>query len=97
MSSTKPGLHLRMGAHVSLSSKASLQGQVCQDINTVHILPHLCMVDERRCLLDRSRVDGLPLDFAKLHDDGDGAMRTLMWHKDQKPVFALVLAIRAEA
>ena len=39
------------------------------------------------------RFDGHRLSFAQLFDDAHGAMRTLVWHKDQKAVSALILAI----
>ena len=35
--------------------------------------------------------------FAQLFDDAHGAMRTFVWHKDQKAVSALILAICTKA
>ena len=40
---------------------------------------------------------GLRLGFAQYFDNSQDAIRTLMWHNDQKTVSALILAICAEA
>ncbi len=43
------------------------------------------------------RFGGYRLGFARLIDDAHGAMRTLVWHKDQKAVSALIFALCPEA
>ncbi len=45
------------------------------------------------CIFDCPRFDGRWLSFARLFDDVHSALRTLVWHKDQKAVSALILAI----
>ncbi len=48
--------------------------------------------------LERSlHFSGHRLSFARLFDDAHGAMQTLLWHKDQKVVSALILAVCTEA
>ncbi len=43
-------------------------------------------------ILTACTLMALQLGFAQVFDDACGAMRTLMWHKDQKAVSALDLA-----
>ncbi len=50
--------------------------------------------DERHCVFDCPHFQGLRQQRAGIFQD---AMRSLMWHKDQKSVRALVLAIVNEA
>ena len=59
--------------------------------------PDRALGDKRHCIFDCLRFDGHRLSFAQLFDDAHGAMRTLVWHKDQKAVSALILAIYTEA
>ncbi len=53
--------------------------------------------DERHCLFDCPHFLGLRQQHALIFRDSHDAMRSVMWHKDQKSVCALVLAIVNEA
>ncbi len=53
--------------------------------------------DERHCVFDCPHFQGLRLQHAEIFRDSHEAMRSVMWHKDQKSVCALVLAIVNEA
>ena len=53
--------------------------------------------DERHCLFDCPHFGDLRSDHAQLSDEAHGAMRSLMWHKNQKSVCAMILAIVNEA
>ncbi len=53
--------------------------------------------DERHCVFDCPHFQGLRQQHAQILQDSHDAMRSLMWHKDQKSVCALVLAIVNEA
>ncbi len=53
--------------------------------------------DERHCVFDCPPFQGLRLQHAEIFRDSHDAMRSIMWHKDQKSVCALVLAIVNEA
>ncbi len=49
--------------------------------------------DERHCVFDCPHFQGLRQQHAEIFRDSHDAMRSVMWHKDQKSVCALVLAI----
>ncbi len=53
--------------------------------------------DERHCVFDCPHFQGLRQQHAEIFRDSHDAMRSVMWHKDQKSVCALVLAIVNEA
>ena len=53
--------------------------------------------DERHYVFDCPHFGGLRLTHAELFRDAAGAMKSLVWHKDQQAVCALLLAIVAEA
>ncbi len=53
--------------------------------------------DERHCVIDCPQFQGLRQQHAEIFRDSHDAMRSVMWHKDQKSVCALVLAIVNEA
>ena len=53
--------------------------------------------DERHYVFDCPRFAGLRLTHAELFQDASGAMKSLVWHKDQEDVCALLLAIVAQA
>ncbi len=58
--------------------------------------------DERHCVFDFEmrefpHFQGLRQEHAEIFQDSHDAMRSLMWHQDQKSVCALVLAIVNEA
>ncbi len=48
-------------------------------------------------MFDCPHFQGLRLQHAEIFGDSHDAMRSVMWHKDQKSVCALVLAIVNEA
>ena len=48
--------------------------------------------DERHCLFYCPQFGDIRSDHAQLFHEGHGAMRCLMWHKDQKSVCAVVSA-----
>ena len=52
--------------------------------------------DEQHCLFDCPH-DDLRSEHAQLFDETHGAMRSHMWHKIQKSVWAMILAIVTEA
>ncbi len=53
--------------------------------------------DERHCVFDCPHFQGLWQQHAMIFRDFHDAMRSVMWHKDQKSVCAVVLAIVTEA
>ena len=53
--------------------------------------------DERHCVFDCPHFQSLRQQHAEIFRDSHDAMRSVMWHKDQKSVCALVLAIVNEA
>ncbi len=53
--------------------------------------------DERHCVFDCPHFQGLRQQHAGIFRDSHDAMMSVMWHKDQKSVCALVLAIVNEA
>ena len=53
--------------------------------------------DERHCVFDCPHFRDLRLQHAELFEQAHGAMRSFMWHKDQKSVCAVILAIANEA
>ncbi len=58
---------------------------------------HRCAGDERHCVFDCPHFQSLRQQHAMIFRDSHDAMRSVMWHKDQKSVCALVLAIVNEA
>ncbi len=60
----------------------------------------LPVADERHCVFDCPhflQFQGLRLQHFDVFQDSHDAMRSLIWHKDEKSVCALVLAIVNEA
>ncbi len=53
--------------------------------------------DERHCVFDCPHFQGLRQQHAQIFRDSHDAMTSVMWHRDQKSVCALVLAIVNEA
>ena len=102
MSITKLGsiMHFRMGSH----SLPIEQGR----LNRPPVPRHLrrctfCTTrdvdigDEKHCVSVCPCFDGVRQRHAELFSDACYSMRSLMWHKDQKSVCAVVLAIVLEA
>ncbi len=52
--------------------------------------------DERHCVFDCPHFQGLRQQRAQIFQDSHGAMRSLMWDKDQMSVCALGLAIHCQ-
>ena len=53
--------------------------------------------DERHYVFDCPHLAGLRLTRAERFQDASGAVKSLVWHKDQQAGCALLLAIVAEA
>ena len=90
--------HIRMGLHLSPVEQGWLARPGVPRHSRSYIL---CLKgawgDEQHCVLDCPYFVGLRLVLAKLFDVAHSAMRTLMWHKDQKAVSALISGICAKA
>ncbi len=80
-------------------SKAGLQGQarVPRHLRSCIFCPGWALGDERHCVFECPRFDGHRLSFPQLFDDAHYVIRTLVWHKHQKAVSALTLAVCTEA
>ncbi len=93
-SQSADGYFIAGWAHVRCRlSKTGLQGQVRQDIHlAAHSAPVGPLVMSGTPILN-VRVLVTRLSFAELFDDAHRAMQTLVWHKDQKALSALILAI----
>ncbi len=86
-------ISLTTGVRVPASSRAELRCQRCQDICAHAQVVTSVLWTTSSCVFDGPRFRGLGQQHADdLHDSHD-AMRSFMWHKDQKSVCALVLAI----
>ena len=89
--------HFRMGSHSLPVEQGRLaRPGVPRHLRSCTLCPHRALGDERHCIFKCPRFNGHRLSFAQLFDDANGAMRTLVWHKDQKAVSALILAICIE-
>ena len=99
MSITKLRLifHFRMGSH-SLPIEQGRLGRlsVPRHLRRCTFCTTRAVGDERHCIFDCPRFCELRQEHADLFGDAH-AMRSLMWHKDQKSVCALILAIVSEA
>ena len=58
-----------------------------------HLPSSNAMNAQRSSVLDCPRFQGLRQQNVEIFQDSHDAMRSLMWHKDQKAVCALLLAI----
>lgn len=100
MSITKLRLlfHFRMGSHSLPVEQGRLaRPGVPRHLRSCTFCPGRALGDERHCIFECPRFDGHRLNFPQLFDGAHDAMRTLVWHKDQKAVSALILAICTEA
>ncbi len=60
-------------------------------------MPAFAIGDERHRVFDYPHFEGLSRQHAETFQDSHDAVRSLMWHEDQKSVYVLVLAIVNEA
>ncbi len=100
MSITKLRLlfHFRMGSHsLPVDQNRLARPGVPKHLRSYTFCPGRELGDERHCIFKCLHFDGHRLSFARLFDDAHDAMRTLVWHRDQKAVSALILAICTEA
>ena len=100
MSITKLRLlfHFRMGSHMLPVEQGRLARPcIPRNLRRCTFCTTAALGDERHCVFESPHFWGVRQSCARLFDDAHGAMRTLMWHKDQKAVSALILAICAEA
>ncbi len=92
-------VHFRVGAH----SLPVEQGRIEMPKVPRHLRRCTCATaaigDERHCVFDcpHFHFQGLRQQHAEIFRDSHDAMRSVMWHKDQKSVCALVLAVVNEA
>ncbi len=70
--------------------------QVLQHLRSCTFCATNAIGDERHCDFDCPHFQSLWQQHAGIFQDSHDAMRPLMWHKDQKSVCALVLAIVKE-
>ncbi len=90
--------HFRMGSHSLPVEQGRLaRPGVPRHLRSCTFCPDRALGDEQHCNFDCPCFNGHRLSFAQLVDDAHGAMRTLVWHQDQKAVSALILAICTEA
>ncbi len=91
--------HVRVGAHCLPVEQGRIEmPQVPRHLRGCTFCATNAIGDGHYCVFDCPHFQGLSMqqhaqDFQDSHD----AMRSLMWHKDQKSVSALVLAIVNEA
>ena len=90
--------HFRMGSH-SLPIEQGRLGRpsVPRYLRRCTFCTTRAVGDERHCIFDCPHFHGLRQQHGQLFHNAHGAMRSLMWDKDQKSVFALILAIVFEA
>ena len=90
--------HFRVGAHSLPIERAELRCLRCHGICAgARFCATNAIGDERHCVFDCLHFQGLRQQHAGIFQDSHDAMRSVMWHKDQKSVCALVLAIVNEA
>ncbi len=90
--------HFRVGSH----SLPVEQGRIEMPKVPRHLRRCTCgattaIGDEHHCVFDCPHFQGLRQQHAEIFRYSHDAMRSVMWHKDQKSVCALVLAIVNEA
>ena len=91
-------LHFRMGSHALPVEQGRLdRPAVPRHLRRCTFCTTRAVGDERHCLFDCPHFGGLRSEHAQLFHEAHGAMRSLMWHKNQKSVCAMILAIVNEA
>ncbi len=90
--------HFRMGSHsLSVEQGRLAKPGVPKRLRSCTFCTGWALGDERHCIFECLRVDGHRMSCARLSHDAHGAMRISVWHKDQKAVSALILAVCTEA
>ncbi len=90
--------HFRVGAHSLPVEQGRIEmPKVPRHLRRCTFCATNAIGDERHCLFDCPHFLGLRQQHAMIFRDSHDAMRSVMWHKDQKSVCALVLAIVNEA
>ncbi len=90
--------HFRVGAHsLSVEQGRIEMPKVPRHLRRCTFCATTAIGDERHCVFDCPHFQGLRQQHAEIFRDSHDAMRSVMWHKDQKSVCALVLAIVNEA
>ena len=91
-------LHFRMGCHSLPVEQGRLgRSSVPRHLRRCTLCAARAVGDERHCVFDCPCFRDLRQEHARLFEDAHCAMRCLMWHKDQKSVCSLILAIVAKA
>ena len=90
--------HFRVGAHPLPIEQGRIEmPKVPRHLRRCTFCATNTIGDERHCVFDCPHFQGLRQQHAEIFRDSHDAMRSVMWHKDQKSVCALVLAIVNEA
>ena len=90
--------HFRVGAHsLPVEQGRIAMAKVPRHLRRCTFCATNAIGDERHCLFDCPHFQGLRQQHAEIFRDSHDAMRSVMWHKDQQSVCALVLAIVNEA
>ncbi len=86
--------HFRVGAHSLPVEQGRIEmPQVPRHLRRCAFCATNAIGDERHCVFDCPHFQGLRQQHAMIFRDSHDAMRSVMWHKDQKSVCALVLAL----
>ncbi len=84
--------HFRVGAHSLPVEQGRIEmPQVPRHLRRCTFCATNAIGDERHCVFDCPRFQGLRQQHVEIFQDSHDAMRSLMWHKDQKSVCALVI------
>ncbi len=90
--------HFRVGAHSLPVEHGRIEmPKVPRHLRRCTFCATNAIGDERHCVFDCPHFQGLRQQHAEVFRDSHDAMRSVMWHKDQKSICALVLAIVNEA
>ena len=91
-------IHFRVGCHSLPVEQGRLaRPRVPRQLRRCTLCTTCALGDERHYVFDCPHFAGLRLTHAELFQDAAGAMKSLVWHKDQQAVSALLLAISTEA
>ncbi len=90
--------HFRVGAHFLPVEQGRIEmPKVPRHWRRCTFCATTAIGDERHCVFDCPHFQGLRQQHAEIFRNSHDAMRSVMWHKDQKSVCALVLDIVNEA
>ena len=91
-------IHFRVGCHsLPIEQGRLAKPYVPRQLRRCTLCATRAQGDERHYVFDCPHFAGLRLTHAELFQDAAGAMKSLMWHKDQQDVCALLLAILTQA